>query len=578
MSRYLSIAALICGLLFIAGCGHREDVIVAEVLGEKIRVQEVEEAYTKLPSTDGREVMQVLWALIDRELLNLEAQKRGLEESQRVQEELEKAEADKVLEVHWKRIAEDVVVSEEEMRRYFEEKGLDARTEVRASHIMVKALEEAEDILKALKEGADFARLARERSIDKPSAAKGGDLGYWERGTVIGATARKVFSMKVGETSEPFRSEQGYHIIRVVDERPVGYEKQKPRIEKKLRAMKIREKRKAYAEGLKQKYRLEVNEKTLALLLHTEDAVARASKAAYATKPDNVPHVDVQAHSIPLLTFDGGVLTLGQYLDWAAKLKPRWRPAPEDSAQVVQFAEWIAVGTVLLPRALHEAKLHKTEEVRSYLADKRKELMVEELRRIEVEDKIITDAAIEEYYQAHWQDYFKPETIQVEAMSTETMEEAREALRKIQAGAAMVQVAEVLWSPSDEWRHYKIFQFRSSDEDRKSLGEIVQEAAKTEVGQLGGPTRIWISGRQGQRRVRYAVFRVLNKIPARQRPSEEPSVQADIRKKLRLSEKGEIERQFQNFLLGLRTQYADEIHVYEKNLKFVLLPAQGDRN
>ena len=104
------------------------------------------------------------------------------------------------------------------------------------------------------------------------------------------------------------------------------------------------------------------------------------------------------------------------------------------------------------------------------------------------------------------------------------------------------------------------------------------DKAETEVGQLGGPARIWIPGRQGKRRVRYAVFRVLNKIPARQRLSEEPGVQADIRKKLRLSRKAEIEQQFQSFLLGLRKQYADEIHVYEKNLKFVLFPAQGDEN
>lgn len=569
MLKYFSIAALICGLLSIDRCSRREDVVVAKVLGKKIRVRDVEEAYAKLPSTDGRGEMGVLWTLIDRELLIWEARKRGLEKSIGVQQGLKKAEANKVLEVHRKRMAKGIEISEEEMRRYFEEKGLDARTEVRARHIMVETREEAEGILKELTEGADFAQLAHERSMDTVSAAKGGDLGYWERGTVIGATARKVFSMKAGETSEPFRSEQGYHIIRVMDERPVGFERQKPRIEQRLRAMKVREQHKAYGESLKQKYRLQVNEKALSLLLHTEDAVA------YASKPDNVPRVDVQAHSISLLTFDGGAITLGQYVDWVAGLKPRRRPAPGDSAQVVQFAEAMTLSTVLLPRAFREAGLYETVEVRSYLAAEQEELMVEELRRIEVEGPIITNAAIEEYYQAHWKDYFGPETIQVEAMSTETMEEAREAFRRIQSGAVMVQVAEALWSPSDEWRHYKIFQFHSSDEDRTSLGDIVQEATKTEVGQLGGPARIWIPGRRGERRLRYAVFRVLDKIPARQRSLEEPSVQADIRGKLRLRRKAEIEPSFQALLLGLRKQYADEIHVYERKLKFVLFPAQG---
>lgn len=565
MFRCVSLMILIFGLLCTVGCSRREDQVVAEVVGEKIGVRDVEEAYAKTLPKDRKSVMRTLWVLIDRELLVWEAEDRGLGETQHIQESLRKAEADKVMEVHRQHIAEDVVVSEEEMRRYLEEKGLNAKAEVRASHIMVKTRGEAEEILKELENGADFAELARERSIDEASAAKGGDLGYWERGQVVGATARKIFSMKVGETSEPFRSAQGTHIIRVMDERPVGFEAQKPRIERSLRARKIVEKEKAYAEALKRKYRLQMDEKALSLLLHTEDAVA------FATKTDHIPRLEREADSTPLLTFDGGAITLGQYLDWVTRLKSRRRPAPRDSARVVQFAEQIALNTVLRPRAFREAGLYESEEVRSYLSNRKRELMVKELRRIEVEEKIITDAAVEEYYRAHREDYFESEAIRVEAMWTETMEAARNAFRKIQAGADMAQVAGVLGAPSDELRNYDIFRFRVSDRH----DAFAQEVQNTEVGQLGGPVRASVA-RWGQLILRYSIFRVLDKTPGYRRALEEKRVQADIRRRLWGMKKAEIEQRFQALLLELRKRYADEIHVYEKKLKLVSLPEEGD--
>lgn len=563
MSRYLSLIVLICGFVSLTGCGRREDRVVAEVAGRRISVREVEAAYTKIPRTDRKGTMETLWVLIDQELLILEARKQGLGETEQIREGMRKAEADKVGKVHRERLAEGVVVSKEEMRRYFDEKGLGAKTEVRASHIMVKTREEAEKVLKALEEGEDFAELAQKRSMDEPSAAKGGDLGYWERGKVSGATAQKVFSMKVGETSEPFRSKQGYHIIRIVDERPVVFERQKAGIESIIRRMKVRARESAYVETLKKESGLQVNEEALALLLHTEDAV------------DNVPSINAEAYPTPFLTFDGGAITLGQYLGRVVGLKPRRRPALGDSTQVMQLAERIALNTVLLPRALHEVKLRETEEVRSYLADKREELMLEELRRVEAEEKVITDAAIEDHYRAHREDYFNPVTIRVEALWTNTMEEAREAFGKIQGGANMAQLARTLSSPSDRWRNYLDFRFQCTDKDREWFGQIVQEAEKTKVGRLGAPILV-SSVRRGQPVIRYAVFRVLSKTPARQRSVVELGVQTDIRRKMWFRKQAEIEQTFQTFLLELRERYADQIHVYEKSLEFVSLPEERD--
>lgn len=92
--------------------------------------------------------------------------------------------------------------------------------EVRARHILVKTEDEANAILKQLKDGADFAKLAEEKSEDKGSGKQGGDLGYFAKEAMVKPFADAAFDMKAGEVStKPVKTEFGYHIIKVEDKR-----------------------------------------------------------------------------------------------------------------------------------------------------------------------------------------------------------------------------------------------------------------------------------------------------------------------------------------------------------------------
>lgn len=101
----------------------------------------------------------------------------------------------------------------------------------RAQHILISAeAPEQEAAAKAkidqlhaqLVGGADFAELARSNSADPGSAARGGDLGWFSRGDMVAEFEERAFTLPVGQLSEPFKTQYGYHVLKVNERRPAG--------------------------------------------------------------------------------------------------------------------------------------------------------------------------------------------------------------------------------------------------------------------------------------------------------------------------------------------------------------------
>src|SRR5215471_11827608 len=90
--------------------------------------------------------------------------------------------------------------------------------EVHARHILVATEGEAKDIEAQLKNGADFAALAKEKSKD-PGAAEGGDLGYFTKDQMVPEFAEAAFKLDKGRVSDPVKTQFGWHIIKVEDKR-----------------------------------------------------------------------------------------------------------------------------------------------------------------------------------------------------------------------------------------------------------------------------------------------------------------------------------------------------------------------
>jgi dolichyl-phosphooligosaccharide-protein glycotransferase len=91
--------------------------------------------------------------------------------------------------------------------------------EIRASHILVNSSEEAEEILTMINIGKiSFSEAAQNYSIG-PTSVKGGDLGFFKKGTMVPEFETVVFNLEIGKISEPVQTQFGYHIITVTDKR-----------------------------------------------------------------------------------------------------------------------------------------------------------------------------------------------------------------------------------------------------------------------------------------------------------------------------------------------------------------------
>ncbi|MBE3575438.1 MAG: peptidylprolyl isomerase [Firmicutes bacterium] len=110
-----------------------------------------------------------------------------------------------------------VTVTDQEVTDYFNANHaqFDQPAKVRVRHILVDTEQEAQDIEKALTGGADFAALAKEKSQDPGTKDQGGELGWITQDQVVQEFGDAAFKLKVGEISQPVKTQFGYHILQV---------------------------------------------------------------------------------------------------------------------------------------------------------------------------------------------------------------------------------------------------------------------------------------------------------------------------------------------------------------------------
>jgi len=221
-----------------------KDPVVAIVNGQKIRLSELEVAKQSLPQQYRNMPMTAIYpALLDRivdsKLVEQDGRKHKVMDDPAFKKRMAFVE-EQVIQDFWLQKEIAAKVTPEKLKQAYQErlKTMPAEEEVHARHILVATEAEARAIIADLKKGADFDKLAREKSTDKASGAEGGDLGWFKKTDMVKEFADAAFALKKGAlTDQPVKTQFGYHVIQVEDRRqapPPSFEEMSDQIRQDL--------------------------------------------------------------------------------------------------------------------------------------------------------------------------------------------------------------------------------------------------------------------------------------------------------------------------------------------------------
>jgi peptidyl-prolyl cis-trans isomerase C len=260
---------------------------LASVGDNKITVAEFEKFISSYPedrrkflAENPRNKEALLIRMVHVKVLSNVARQRGLDKDERIRQQIDYNAEEILAQELLRQVAADINITEDELRSYYKvnEKSFSVPETVKARHILVgtqenvsaadeeTARKKAEGILKRVRSGEDFARLAEEFSDDPDSKKKGGDLGFFGRGSMVKPFEDAAFSMKPGDVSGIIRTNFGFHIIKVEEKKEASiepFDTAKDRLRPRLRELLSQEKSKDLLDNAMKDAKVEMHSELL---------------------------------------------------------------------------------------------------------------------------------------------------------------------------------------------------------------------------------------------------------------------------------------------------------------------------
>ncbi len=200
-----------------------KDAVVATVNGSEIHESQLREIVASLPpQVQGQAtIRQLAEYAVNNKLVTDDARKEGLGNDPELKKALKLAE-EQLLRQAWAKKRASAPISDDVLKKRYDELivGYKPQEEVRAHHILVETEDQAKAIIADLRSGGSFEDIAKAKSKDPSAAKNGGDLGFFSKGQMVPEFADAAYALKIGEvTSQPVKSQFGFHVIRVDEKR-----------------------------------------------------------------------------------------------------------------------------------------------------------------------------------------------------------------------------------------------------------------------------------------------------------------------------------------------------------------------
>ena len=447
-----------------------------------------------------------LMTLIDVKLMVREAEERGLAKNPELVKALELEKHTAMIQAYLReKVGLQIEITEDELRANFESHP--ARHAVRGAHILLRDRAQADSVHAEIESGrATFAEMARKHSLDKATAENGGEFAsYYAFDRVSDQIYGQVFSLAVGQYSQPFRTPQGWEIAMVVDKKLVPFEKYRTVIQRATFMQKIEDlKRGHIAELITESNMRSVPENLTRFIAAWNDDPGR-------------PQLSADELEAPLYRYDGGIITLQQ----ASNLlhNSRLGRAQIDSALIEEKIHNRGAPDLLLGIAAEQAGYDTRLEVREKVGAEKERLLLEglwdELLEVKLQE---SEEEARAHYDANPRLYTTPEEIVIQEILVADEEEAQALLAQVQDGEDMADLAtqHSIRRYSDE--NGGLYALRAFE--RIVYKEVMDVAMSVPENQLQGPIKVMKPLPASLRDPRpldqaYSIFKVLQRLPER---------------------------------------------------------------
>ncbi len=248
-NRYRFIPMVVAAGLFLAGCGGGQKsapgvsgTVLADVNGDKLTAPELDSLSPEGFELTRENLPKILDKWVSNTLMYQEALRRGLEKEPQIQAHLKRLERDYLVNELLDRLTTNVKVGQDQEMQYFNQHKDEFSYEVKIVRIVLADSLVAAQTLAELKSGADFTKLAKERSQDVALEA-GAESRYFARNVGdprLGgdpAVAEAVFALEPGQISDVVPSQEGYQIIKLVDKKKVKADVTFPEVKDEIEAI-----------------------------------------------------------------------------------------------------------------------------------------------------------------------------------------------------------------------------------------------------------------------------------------------------------------------------------------------------
>jgi len=289
----LTLALAVAAMSTSAVTASAEDKVVATIDGKPITEGDLAVAEGEIGSDMGtmpaaQKRTSLLEFLIDNQLFAEAAEGAKLNETPDYETRLNYLKRRALRELYFEKVIK-ASVSDADARKIYDDqvKLLKPEEEVSARHILVETEDQAKALKEKLKNGADFAQLAKENSKDPGSKDDGGNLGYFGHGQMVPQFEDVVFKLQKGEVSDPVKTQFGWHLVKLEDRRtkqPPAFEIVKDRIVQSLLLQKAQQS----ATQLRAKSKIELVDPEIKKAIDDRNK-AIAGQLSGAAKPGDAP-------------------------------------------------------------------------------------------------------------------------------------------------------------------------------------------------------------------------------------------------------------------------------------------------